>query len=332
VLARWDGVAELPPPPAPAAPPASGTTLAEVWDSSVQPPVLYARWETSADPFDSTSWITTGTRAKAHITYLGPRNGTMDALAANVLEVGKYLCTVQRYCGRYGSLARVAAYFPWRVFGNGPTRSETSPITLDVSINRGDITAEVPNDAERNDTVAHEFGHVMDWANASDRLFTPEGKEVQEALADMFAYDADSHDATLGEDGISGPLRNWATPGALIEPTLRLPYPVSISQYRCGSDEHFNSTILSHAFYRFRQLVSSNVSTGHFASGRVLRQLLGGLPPQLTFFNFKQKLIEKAGLAFPAGQEPLIPNASLAAQQGFSDAGGPGDAAARCGG
>jgi hypothetical protein len=332
VLARWDGIADVPPPPAPAAPAPSVTTLAEIWDESAQPPALYARIETSADPFQSTSWIIGGTRGKAQITYLRPRDLTMDALTANVYEVAKALCISPRpYCGRYGSRARVNAYFPWRVFGNHQARSETDTVSLDVLINRGDITAEVPNDAQRNDLVAHEFGHVMDLGNASDRLFTHEGKEVQEALADMFAYDADTRDATFGEDITPGGFRNWANPGALTEPNLRLPYPASISQYRCNSDEHFNSTILSHAFFRFRQLVSTNASTAVVASRVVIRQMLGTLAPQVTFFNFKQKFIETAGLAWPTGQSALTPNATLAAQQAFSDTGGSTDIQTRCG-
>jgi hypothetical protein len=340
VLTTWDGIADLPPVPAPVSspppasvapppPPPGSTTLAEIWDNSVQPAALYGRIDTTADPFDSTSWITTGTRAKATVSYFKARTLTMDALVDNVLEVGKYLCTIDHYCGRYGS--RVYGYAPWRVFGAGPTRSETSPITFDVFINLGDITPEVPNDAERNDFVAHEFGHVMDWVYAGDRQRTDEGDEVQEALADMFAYDADSHDATFGEDTIQGTIRNWANPGALIEPTTRLPYPAAMSQYKCGAEEHFNGTILSHAFFRFRQLVSTNTSVSHSVSGRVLQQVPAFLAPQARFFDVKQGFIQLAGQLYPAGQQALVPNARLAAEQAFADAGGPTDPGSRCG-
>jgi Thermolysin metallopeptidase, alpha-helical domain len=340
VLTTWDGIADVPatpvpassPPPAsvaPPPPPPGSTTLAEIWDNSVQPAALYARVDTTADPFDSTSWITTGTRAKASIAYFRQRTLTMDALVANVLEVGKYVCTIDHYCGRYGS--RVYGFSPWRVFGLGPTRSETSPITFDVFINQADITNEVPNDAERNDLVAHEFGHVMDWVYAGDRLRTDEGDEVQEALADMFAYDADSRDATFGEDTLSGASRNWANPGALTHPTERLPYPAAMSQYKCGAEEHFNGTILSHAFYLFRQRVSTNTSVAHSVSGRVLQQVPAFLAPQARFFDVKQGFIQLAGQLYPAGQQALIPNAQLAAQQAFADAGGPTDPGSRCG-
>jgi hypothetical protein len=250
----------------------------------------------------------------------------MDALTANAFEVAKYVCAIDHYCGRFGSLAAGnGVYWPWEVFGLGPDRSNADPRNYDVSINRGDITNEVQGDAERNDTVGHEFGHVMDWVYAGDRLFTDEGKEVQEALADMFDYDADSHDATSGEDIFGGPVINWANPGAIIDQAERVPYPAAMTDYRCRAEVHHNGTILSHAFYRFRQLVSTNDSVGHSVSGRVLQQIPAFLEPQAKFYDVKRGFIQRAGELYPTGQRPLVPNARAAAEQAFADAGGPLD-------
>jgi Zn-dependent metalloprotease len=141
----------------------------------------------------------------------------------------------------------------------------------------------------------------------------------------MFAYDADSNDATFGEDTLGGPFRNWAAPGALIHPTERVPYPAAMSQYRCRAEEHHNGTILSHAFYRFRQLVSTNTSVSHHVSGRVLQQIPAFLEPQAKFYDVKRGFIQRAGEMFPAGERALIPNARQAAEQAFADAGGPQD-------
>lgn len=68
-----------------------------------------------------------------------------------------------------------------------------------------------------NDVIAHEFGHVMDWVYAGDRFaggLSFMGREVGEALADMFAYDYDRGDATAFEESSTGVARDWGNPGA----------------------------------------------------------------------------------------------------------------------
>ena len=67
----------------------------------------------------------------------------------------------------------------------------------------------------RQRLVAHEFGHVMDWVYAGDRspAASSRGTRREEALADMFAYDYDRGDATIG-GGHRRHRIDWANPSA----------------------------------------------------------------------------------------------------------------------
>ena len=126
-----------------------------------------------------------------------------------------------------------------------------------------------PGEMGQRDILAHEFGHHMDFTYADDRISdTAEADEVEEALADMFSYDLDRTDAILGSPGRI----NWANPEAIKNPKENLPYPSTTydgpggrRDYKCGAtDEHYNGTILSHAYYRFVTKV------GHDVAGNVL--------------------------------------------------------------
>jgi Zn-dependent metalloprotease len=130
-----------------------------------------------------------------------------------------------------------------------------------------------------------------------------QGDEVEEALADMFAYDYDRNDATLGEDraGASGVgIRDWQTPSNLRgnhdknRVTPRIPYPATMAQYRCdATDEHFNSTILSHGYFLFVQNV------GHDVAGAVLHRVPAKLSARPRYIEvmraFKDVALEHFG-------------------------------------
>jgi len=144
-----------------------------------------------------------------------------------------------------------------------------------------------------NDMVAHEMGHIMDWVHAGDRDQSASGitNEVEEALADMFAYEYDRFDATIGED--SQLRRNLADPDALF---LRgQAYPDHVSEYDRtppGGLPHYNSTILGHAYHRFV------LAVGHAKAGHVLHAVPALLSPRPVFTEVARAFRTAADAAF----------------------------------
>ena len=145
----------------------------------------------------------------------------------------------------------------------------------------------------------------MSWISvyAGDRFpanqFNFEGKEVQEALADMFAYDFDREDATFGEETTTGATRDWAVPGRKSFGVR--PYPAHMRDYdttppldaRGNPIPHFNSTILSHAYYEFVKRL------GHAQAGRVLHNVPATLSPFPTFREVARGFVGRAGEIYP---------------------------------
>ena len=151
-----------------------------------------------------------------------------------------------------------------------------------------------------NDMVAHEFGHVMDWVYAGDRAIDEDdlaARSVQEALADMFAYDYDRDQRT--RRSARGPraefVATWRTPAAWCSPGRPSPTPrtwTTSTRPRPptagGNRSHFNSTILSHAYYLLVQAV------GHDRAGNVLQFVPFALSPKPTFGEVARRFIERA--------------------------------------
>ena len=121
---------------------------------------------------------------------------------------------------------------------------------------------------------------------------------MQEALADMFAYDYDRKNATLGENltasRASGSV-DWRDPGAVTYSGQPQPdhmddylHPPPPKQEGGVSDVHFNATILSHAYYLFV------ADVGHDRAGHVLQSVPGSLSPKPTFGEVARRFIERA--------------------------------------
>lgn len=261
----------------------------------------YARFRVSGDPRVSSNWPA---------WYEGPlpgvtRTARMDALTANARNVARTICDVRGYCGKAGWIgwherghSTINGYLPWEVLGNDPAdNSHAHRFYLWVTIEDDHIMegAGDPNQPS-NDVIAHEFGHIMDYEYAGDRAYGQniEGDAVEEAIADMFAYDYDWGDATIGEE-TGKVIRNWANPGAVLRDGQ--PYPAHMNYYDPtpplleDDDEpsgHFNSTILSHAYYLFVQKV------GRWKAGRVLHNVPQRLSPRPTFEQLRRSFNQSA--------------------------------------
>jgi hypothetical protein len=132
--------------------------------------------------------------------------------------VAKTICSVRGYCGRRGGFQVFVT--PWIVYGKVPGNTSSAGL-LDrhVEISEGDIMFAVGRpELPANDVIAHKLGHVMDLEYARDRFAgdgsNQQGREVMEALADMFAYDFDRAYATAFELSVTGVARDWANPAA----------------------------------------------------------------------------------------------------------------------
>jgi hypothetical protein len=306
VLARWKGSAARP--GAGPARAAALTTLIRVWESKGEAGTsteAYAIWRTVGDPFNVFGWPQPGAAL-----YLTARTPLMDKVTENARRVHEYFCVIRFFCGRDGGFD--GSFDVQDVVGNVPgDRSFARRDALDVYLHQVHVTPEdVPNDI-----MAHEHGHIMDWVHAGDRLVTDEGKEVEEALADMFAYDFDPEDPTLGEDTAFGANQNWADPGSGAS-SRGGRYPALMREYKCppsASDPYHNSMILSHAYYLFEQKV------GHFAAGKVLQYVPWFLDPRPRFVDVKSAFIARARQLYPGRNIKLPSEKAVAAREAFVD-------------
>jgi hypothetical protein len=312
VIGRWPGMADRPdrgpdargarpdPTRAPAARASASTnTLLRTWDASNGSEITtrwepYAAFRVSGDPRVS-RWPEWDEGPLGGVT----RTALLDAVSANARNVARTICEVRGYCGTLGGFDRTS-YSPWDVAGNLPpgdvsriNRLRLNVMIADNNVMDGDGDPNQPS----SDWVAHEFGHIMDAIYAGDRSTSQsgEGDSVEEALADMFAYDYDWGDPTIGEEGPSGVARNWAIPGARLRDGQ--PYPAHMDDYDDTPPDgapHFNSTILSHAYYLFVQRV------GRQKAGRVLHNVPQRLSPRPTFGEVRRSFSQSAHVIYGA--------------------------------
>jgi Zn-dependent metalloprotease len=110
-----------------------------------------------------------------------------------------------------------------------------------------------------------------------------------EALADMFAYDYDRGDTTLGEETtVIRVKRDWANPASGGNPAHMSGYVTTP-----GRTVHHNATILSHAYYLFV------LSVGHPTAGNVLQYIPYQLLPNPTFREVKDAFVRMAAHLYP---------------------------------
>ncbi len=259
----------------------------------------YGLFVTEDDPRVSSNWPSYQEARNDRV----PLVPDLEAVSANAANVARTICVVRGYCGERGGFGPAATnVFPWLVFGRAPgSISSVSPTNFSIELSLDDtMFGNGDPNQPANDVVAHEFGHVMDWVYAGDRCLgaacSDEGEEVEEALADMFAYEYDRFDTTFGEESRQGlqsghPYRNWANPPAeaLLAPGGPRPYPAHMNDYYEDSPaDHLNSTILSHAYVLFVQRV------GHAKAGRVLHNVPSLLSPRPTFREVSSGFFNRA--------------------------------------
>ena len=107
--------------------------------------------------------------------------------------------------------------------------------------------------------VAHEFGHVMDSIYAGDRSHRPEraGRPSKRRSPTCSPTTTTETTPTLGEERrFRGRRVDWAIPGGTRRPATPTTWTTTTAPRRptrSAPGEHFNATILSHAYYLFVQ-------------------------------------------------------------------------------
>ena len=310
VLAKWEGTAAREPtsPRAGGAGAAAGFTGLRMHTSKSPTQFeLYGSFTLRGDPRLSSNWPSLDQGL-----YVGTRTGLRDTLTFNVMNAVRTLCVVRFYCGKRGVYNGTVV--PWEVVINShDLNSKAFPNTLLISIGTDD--ASTFNGA--NDTVAHEVGHIQDVVLAGDRNASGlHAKEVQEGLADMFAFDYDRADPIFKEDMVPGGVRRWDNPTGFDEGGLF--YPAVRSQYHCnaGRPPHLNSTIISHAFFKFS--VQPGVGIGR--AGAVLQNVPAALPPTPAFSDVRTAFINLSGQMYPQddGDAGTVPEVREGAISAFS--------------
>ena len=255
----------------------------------------YGSWRAILPQSSLANWDTSPTLASTNVFQ-----PSLDAAIRNTRNVVVHMCFTRDFCSRNG--VRDDRWKPLQV---------TGAADLDDTAYFGFLQRVflLEKASYQNDVIAHELGHHIDFIrSADDHTGSREAPEVAEGLADMFAYDFDREDATLGEDGPRGkntevPAIRWDAPS--------FGQPSRMSQYVCNPDPHFNSTILSHAYFRFVQMVGPDVA------GFVLYQV-----PQLRGPNAAYVAVANTFVSVAATTFRESPQVASAARQAFLVEGG----------
>jgi hypothetical protein len=207
-------------------------------------------------------------------------------------EVARFFCLVpRRYCGRDGGGLPHGYRRHFFTINWGGSGAMYLPSQERIYISKAD---------SRNwEVAAHELGHSLDDHAADEYLETFEGSEVDEALAEMFAYDfSNGRPAPPGETvSITNLLKDPRAAPVLIAhdpggPGVKL--PSLYSQYYCKATEvHLNGYILAHAYYKFVQRVGRDVA------GQVLTFVPFMLPAQREFGDVREAMEDAAHGLFP---------------------------------
>ncbi len=309
VLAKWEGTAARDLTPKSGAggarASAASTALNLYTSTSATQSEFYARFTLRGDPRTSSNWPSLDQGL-----YSGTRTPLRDTLTFNALNVIRTICVVRNYCGKRGVFN--GSVVPWEIVLNSHNQqSGASPGSLLINIGTDD--ASTFNGA--NDVIAHEVGHVQDLVYAGDRQQgLQHTKEVQEGLADMFAFDYDRFDPIFKEDMVPGGVRRWDNPTALSE-NGRF-YPAVAKQYFCGPrSPHLNSTIISHAFFK----LSVQPAVGINRAGAILQHVPAFFGPRPVFPDVTKAFIQLSGDLYPQddGDPGTVPEAREAAQTAF---------------
>jgi hypothetical protein len=215
--------------------------------------------------------------------------------------VTRYFCLFREYCGRDSGLDGSYNRHYYTVNWGASSRYVHSKERVFID----------EDSTTQPQIVAHEQGHSIDFHFRDDYVATFEGDEVEEALAEMFAYDFEQDRRLAGVTGrrvsdvLADPTRYSDAGGTL---------PDHYDDYNCTTgEEHHNGYILAHGYWKLVQRV------GHNVAGHVLQGVPWQLPARREFGDVRQAFARAAGsLLVPGlnGGPPRRVSAEVAAAFG----------------
>ncbi len=192
-------------------------------------------------------------------------------------SVTSYFCIWREYCGRDSGLDGSYNRHYYTVNSGGDSRYNHSQERIYID----------EDSATEPQTVAHEQGHSIDFHFRDDFVASFEGDEVEEALAEMFAYDFEQDRTLAGATGTRVSAR-LADPSKFADAGGSL--PEHYDDYNCTTgEEHHNGYVLAHAYWKLVQRV------GHNVAGHILQGVPWQLPAQREFGDVRAALERTAG-------------------------------------
>jgi len=202
--------------------------------------------------------------------------------------VTEFFCRFRAYCGRDSGL-------PGPVGGGDVNRwffSLNAPISASAQNGGADTPGQyvealdriflAPGKDSDRDTIAHEVGHVIDRHFRDDYSSTFEGTEVQEGLANMFSYDY-SYTTDWLHSGLTINEEAAGSTFFTLPPDTHI-VPLRMNGYSCAAtDPHYNSFILTHAYWQWVNDMNSDGLDGRTIAGRLLQYVPYQLAGQRTF-------------------------------------------------
>ena len=271
VLKRWRGFAARPigrRPSARAA--ATKTVLIQIVDAKGTAAAVTPNYRDVYTMGDPRKY---GTDSPLQVDTFGTLSPPFFTANSWINGVTGFFCLTRQYCGRDSGLdGSYNRHFYTVNSGGGDSRYVHSQERIYIDSSSG----------TEPQTIAHEQGHSIDFHFLDDFLQTDEGDEVEEALADMFAYDFERDRTLAGATGVRVSDR-------VADPTA-FSLPDHYSDYSCTTtDEHDNGHILSHGYWKLVQRI------GHEAAGQVLQGVPWQLPARREFGDLREAMERAAG-------------------------------------
>jgi hypothetical protein len=327
VLTVWKGTVAPAPEPPGATTAATDTVLAQYEDakgrkSDADSAIGFDIWDLHTNGVPALTYDTTGGffTSQGNPTPLaaavpGPPTSLMRVPIDLSTNVARSFCLQQflNWCGRDGLRpAKLGpGYHRWFYTINwGGKVSQFKSSQQRIYIARG-------FNAIDEATHAHEIGHDIDFFSRSDFQQTFEGLEVQEAIAEMFAYSyfGDRPAVQPGTCSMKQFMDGSQTCQLLDDNGQSTSVPHAYTSYNCTTpDEHVNGYILGKAFFT---IVSK---AGFKTATRLLAETLLRLPAKRTFGSV-HTAFEDSATAIINSTNPAPSSLKQTVHDAFADVG-----------
>ena len=219
-----------------------------------------------------------------------------NAFVANnwMIDIGTFACITRHFCGRDSGLAGPIVGGTYNRIN--VTANWLAPAGIAAQFDPNQDRMFISTGASNNPgTIAHEFGHNVDFRFKGDDLHTRESQEVAEAYANMWALDYELVTGHVGDR--PSRLEQATNPGAFKRfgcSGANCARANDYHEYVCSTDVHDNGWLLVRGYLRLTQLISVR------RAGDVLQWVPLFLPPARTFSSVRQAFRSATAAAYGA--------------------------------